>query len=179
MEEIFSLFNEITQTISEKIDLLLTPKESKRLSIFDRVNPEAYQTFLRGKFNVEKLSYEALTISMDYLEKSIAIDPAFAPAHAWVAFSLMAQVQMGFISPPEAMPRIYRSIHKALSLDPNFAEAHFAKAISHAWVEWDWDQSVVEFQKALDINPNDSVSRAYYGHVLMLLKRFDQAIEQV
>ena len=179
IEDIFSLFNEITQTISEKIELLLTPKESNRLSRVDRVNPEAYQAYLRGKFHVEKMSYEALEISMEYLEKAIAIDPTFAPAHAAVAFSLMTQVQMGYVSPPEAMPRIYSSIHRSLSLDPNLSEAHLAKAASHAWVEWNWEQSEVEFLKALDIDGNNSVSLAYYGHVLMLLKRYEEAIEQV
>ena len=127
---------------------------------------------------MEKLAFEPLKASMQYLEKAIAIDPAFAPAHATLAFSLMAQVQMGYISPPEAMPRIYRSIHKSLSLDPNLADAHVAKASAHAWVEWNWDQSEVEFLKALDIDPNNSVSLAYFGHVLMLLKRFDEAIEK-
>jgi TolB-like protein len=178
-EEIFSLFNEITQTLSDKIDLLLTPKESKRLSQFDRVNPEAYQAYLRGKFHVEKLSFESLTISMDYLEKAITIDPTFAPAHAATALSLMSQVQMGFIPPPEAMPRIYRSIHKSLSLNPDFAEALIAKAALHAWVEWNWDQSEIEFLKALDADPNNSIALAYFGHLLMLLKRFDEALEQV
>ncbi len=179
LEDIFSLLNEITQKISEKIDVTLTPKESERLTSFDRVNPEAYQAYLRGKFHVEKLSYEGLRISMEYLEKAISIDPYFAPAYAAMAFSLMAQVQMGFISPPEAMPKIYQSIHKSLSLDPNFAEAHFVKAGSHAWVEWDWEQSEKEFLKALEINPSDSVARAYYAHVLMLLKRFEEAVAQV
>ena len=178
-EEIFSLFNEITQTVSDKIDLLLTPKESKRLSSSNPVNPEAYQAYLRGKFNVEKLSYEALTISMDYLEKAIDMDPTFAPAYAVLAMSLMSQVQMGYISPPEAMPRIYRSIQQSLSLNPNFAEALLAKAALHAWVEWNWEQSEVEFLKTLDADPNYSIALAYFGHLLMLLKRFDKAVEQV
>jgi TolB-like protein/Tfp pilus assembly protein PilF len=179
LEDVFALLNEITQTISDKIDLLLTHKESERLSSFDRVNPEAYQAYLRGKFHVEKLSYEALKVSMEYLEKAISIDPNFAPAYAAVASSMMSQVQMGFLSPPEAMPKIYQSIHKSLSLDPDFGEAHFIKGAMHAWVEWDWKQSEIEFLKAFDIDPNNSVSLAFYGHVLMLRKRFEEALQQV
>ncbi|UCE94612.1 MAG: tetratricopeptide repeat protein, partial [Flavobacteriaceae bacterium] len=179
LENIYSLLNEITQTISEKIDLLLTRKESQRLSSSDRVNPEAYEAYLRGKFYVEKLSYESLKISMEYLEKAISIDPNFAPAYAAVVFSLSAQVQMGFIPPPEAMPKIYKALHKSLSLDPDFAGAHFSKAGIHAWTEWDWQQSEIEFLKGFDIDPGDSVAMAYYGHVLMLLKRFEEAIEKV
>jgi tetratricopeptide (TPR) repeat protein len=179
LENIYSLLNEITQTISEKIDLLLTRKESQRLSSSDRVNPEAYEAYLRGKIYVEKLSYESLKISMEYLEKAISIDPNFAPAYAAVVFSLSAQVQMGFIPPPEAMPKIYKALHKSLSLDPDFAGAHFSKAGIHAWTEWDWQQSEIEFLKGFDIDPGDSVAMAYYGHVLMLLKRFEEAIEKV
>jgi tetratricopeptide (TPR) repeat protein len=158
---------------------LLTHKETERLSSFDRVNPEAYQAYLLGKFHVEKLSFEALRISMEYLEKAISIDPSFAPAYAAVASSMMSQVQMGFISPPEAMPKIYQAVHKSLSLDPNLVEAHLVKGAMHAWVEWEWEQSEVEFLKGIDLEPNNSVSLAFYGHVLMLLKRFEEAIEQV
>ena len=179
IEEVYSLLNDITQAISEEIKLLLTRKESARLTIADRVNPEAYQAYLRGKFNVEKLSHEALKISMDYIEKAISIDPSFAPAHAIKAMSLMSQVQMGVVSPPEAMPKIFQSIHTALSLDPDLAEAHFGKATMHAWVEWNWEQAEAEFLKAFDINPNDSVALAYFGHLLMLQKRFEEAMEKV
>jgi len=179
MEDIFSLLNEITQTISGKINLLLTHKESERLSSFDRVIPEAYQAYLQGKFFTGKLSYEALKTGMEYLEKAISIDPSFAPAYAGLALCLMAQVQMGFISPPVAMPNIYQAVHKSISLDPNFAEAHFVKGAMHAWVEWDWEQSEIEFLMGIDLDPNNSVSIAYYGHVLMLLKRFEEAVEQV
>ena len=107
LEEIYSLLNDITQAISEEIKLLLTRKESARLTMADRVNPEAYQAYLRGKFHVEKLSHEALKISMEYIEKAISIDPSFAPAHATKAMSLMSQIQMGVVSPPVAMPKIF------------------------------------------------------------------------
>ncbi len=179
MEDIFSLLNEITQTISGKIDLLLTPKESERLSSHDQVNPEAYQAYLKGIFHVERLSYESLKISMDYLQKAISLDPSFAPAYSGIARSLMSQVQMGFMPPPEAMPKIYQNIHKSLSIDPDFAEAHFAKGALHAWVEWNWEHSEVEFLLAFDIAPNYSIGRAYYGHLLMLQKRFEEALENV
>jgi tetratricopeptide (TPR) repeat protein len=116
---------------------------------------------------------------MEYLEKAISIDPSFAPAYAAIALSLGSQVQMGFIPAHEARPEIYRCMHKSLSLDPNFAEARFVKAALHAWGEWDWEQSEIEFLKGFDIDPNNSVFRAYYGHVLMLRKRFEEAIEQV
>ncbi len=179
MAEIFGLLNDITQKISEKINLVLSPKEMDRLSQSDQVNTEAYQYYLRGMFHWEKLSAKDFEIAIECMEKAIAIDPNFAPPYAALAFTLIGQVQMGLVSPPDAMPKIYQYNMKALSLKPDFAEAHYMNAILSMVVEWDWEKSEFEYLKSLDGNPNHSLSRAYYGHLLLILRRFEEAIEQV
>jgi len=179
LEDIFSLLNEITHTISEKINLVLTPKEAESLSQTTQVETQAYEAYLRGMFHWEKLSAKDFEIANEYFEKSISIDPSFAPPYAAIALTLGGQVQMGLVAPPKAMPKMYQFIHQALSLDPNFAEAHHVRACLHSFVEWDWEKGEIEFLKALDVNSNHSLARAYYGHLLIIQKRFDEGIYQV
>jgi tetratricopeptide (TPR) repeat protein len=45
-------------------------------------------------------------------------------------------------------------------------------------MEWNWKKSEKEFLKALAINPNDAVSRVFYAHLLFILQRYDEAIQQ-
>ena len=179
VEDIYSLLNEITQLISEKINLVLTPKESRNLTHSSQVNTQAYQAYLRGMFHWEKLSVKDFEIAKEYFEKAISFDPSFAPPYAALAHTLIGQVQMGLIAPPEAMPKIYQNNIKALGLDANFAESHYMNAILAMVVEWDWEKSEVEYLKSLDGNPNHSLSHAYYGHLLMILNRFEEAIREV
>ena len=179
IEDIYSLLNEITQTISEKINLVLTPKESETLAHTPQVNPQAYQAYLRGMFHWEKLSAEDFEIAKDYFEKAIEFDPSFAPPHAAIAHTLIGQVQMGLVAPPEAMPKIYQHNMKALGLAPNFAESHYMNAVLSMVVEWNWEKSEDEFIKSLEGNPNHSLSHAYYGHLLLILRRFEEAIGEV
>ncbi|MDW3652760.1 MAG: adenylate/guanylate cyclase domain-containing protein [Bacteroidia bacterium] len=179
LDSIYSLLNEITKTISEKINLVLTPKEAESLSHSPKVDPQAYQTYLRGMFHWEKLSAKDFEIAKEYFEKAIAIDPSFAPPYAAIAHTLIGQVQMGLIAPPEAMPKIYQYNMKALRLNFNFSESHYMNAILSYVVEWDWEKSEAEFIKSLDGNPNHSLSHAYYGHLLMILNRFEEAISEV
>lgn len=179
IEDIYSLLNEITQTISEKINLVLTPKENERLAHAPQVNSQAYQAYLRGMFHWEKLSVKDFGIAKEYFEQAIALDPSFAPPYAAIAHTLIGQVQMGLVAPPEAMPKIYQNNMKALGLAPNFPESHYMNAILSMVVEWDWEKSETEFIKSLAGNPNHSLSHAYYGHLLLILKRFEQSIREV
>ena len=168
LEDVYILLNEITQTISEKINLALTLKEAENLSHSPQVNPQAYQTYLKGMFHWEKLSAKDFEIAKEYFEKAISTDPTFAPPYAAIAHTLIGQVQMGLVAPPEAMPKIYQNNMKALGLDANFAESHYMNAILSMVVEWDWEKSEVEYLKSLDGNPNHSLSHAYYGHLLLI-----------
>ncbi|MEL7340627.1 MAG: tetratricopeptide repeat protein, partial [Bacteroidota bacterium] len=46
-------------------------------------------------------------------------------------------------------------------------------------VEWDWEKSEAEFIKSLAGNPNHSLSHAYYGHLLLIVRRFEEAVKEV
>ena len=83
---------------------------------------------------------------------------------------------MGFISPGEAMIEINKNLDKAIELDPDYPGSHYTKAIIGVWVEWDWEKGEREFLKALEINPNDVMSRIFYAHLLMILKKYDEAL---
>jgi serine/threonine-protein kinase len=86
--------------------------------------------------------------------------------------------QMGYESPEITGPKIYENLNKALELDPNNAESHYANAMIAYVTEWNWEKSEMEFLKAIAINPNDAESRVLYGHLLGCLQRPGEALTQ-
>jgi tetratricopeptide (TPR) repeat protein len=131
-----------------------------------------------GLFYWDKLSKESLNKALEYFDKAIEIDPDWAPAYAGLAQVWVGMAQMGFAAPETAGPQIFENITKALELDPDFATSHYLQAAIAVWVEWDWEKGEKEFLTALDLNPNDAMSRIYYAHLLVILQRNDEALSQ-
>ncbi len=86
--------------------------------------------------------------------------------------------QMGFMAPEIAGPMIFENLNKALELDPDFAASHYTQGVVGVWVEWNWEKGEKEFLRALELNPNDAMSRIYYAHLLIILQRNDEALSQ-
>jgi tetratricopeptide (TPR) repeat protein len=83
---------------------------------------------------------------------------------------------MGYVSPSEATPRVKAAAMKAVELDPGQAVAHHALAMA-AWNEWDWERNEQEF-RTLELDPNHAEAREIYSHLLIALKRPEEAVSQ-
>ena len=64
---------------------------------------------------------------------------------------------------------------KALALDDELAEGHGALAAIIWMYDWTWAEAEKEFQRALELDPNSSISHFQYGDFLQRMRRFDEA----
>ena len=173
---ILNLYKQITKQIAEEVKVELTDKEETLLADARTVNKDAYDNYLKGKFYWERLGEDDLEKALDYFNRAIELDPGWAPPYAGVAEVYDGLSQMGFIPPGEAMIEINKNLDKAIELDPDYPGSHYTKSITGVWVEWDWEKGEREFLKALEINPNDVMSRIFYSHLLWILNRYDEAL---
>ena len=176
--QILNFYNKVTKSISKEINIVLTPQEESLLAETQTVDPEAYDAYLMGQFYWDRLSKESLQMATDYFEIAIEKDPDWAPPHAGLASVWIGKMQMSFASPSIAIPKIYKNMNRALELDPNSAGSHSTNAAIAIWTEWDWDKGEKEYLKSIELNPNDALSRMFYAHLLMILKRPSEAIHQ-
>ena len=176
--QILHLYNRVTRQIADEVRVELSPNEERILNEARTVNKKAYDDYLMGLFYWDKLSEEALDKALEYFNKAIEIDPDWAPPYSGLAQVWVGLAQMGFAAPEIAMPMIFENLNKALELDPEFAASHYASGLVGVWVEWNWEKGEQEFQKALELNPNDAMSRIYYAHLLTILQRTDEALSQ-
>lgn len=174
-DNVLKMFNELTKLVAKEIHLELSPKEASFLNDSKPVHPEALKAYLRGKYQLEKLSPEGFRKALEFFEKAISIDPEYAPVYAEVANSYIYMLQMRMIIFNKALPKIYEYNNKALEKDPNLSEANFTTALIK-WFEWDWEACENKFQQFLSDNPNHALGNAFYGHLLMLQMRSAEAI---
>jgi serine/threonine-protein kinase len=174
---ILALQGDVARGVAGSLAITLLPDEQLRLSSLRPVNPEAYEAYLKGHFHAQKETRPDLDLALKYFEMALQQDPNYAPAHAGLAFLWTARNQMGYVSPSEATPRVKAAAMKAVELDPGQAVVHYALAMA-AWNEWDWERSEQEFRRTIELDPNHAEARVIYSHLLIALKRPEEAGSQ-
>jgi tetratricopeptide (TPR) repeat protein len=142
------------------------------------VNTDAYDVYLKGQYYWDQLTPEALQTALQYFNKAIELDPDWAPPYAGIAAFWIGVRQMGLVPSSVTVPNIYKYLNKSIELDPNSALTHFTAAVTAVWTGYDWEKGEREFLKVIELTPNDATNRAYYAHLLMFLKRHDEALAQ-
>ncbi len=179
MSNILNLYNWVIKDIADAIQLPLSYEQLTQLAQLRTVNPDAYELYLKGKFNLGFLSRESQYAAMDYFNKAIEIDPEYASAYAGIAGVWAVLKQMDYVTPDEANPKLEEYMSRALQLDNQSAEIYFYDGIKKVWTDFDWEGGENSFKRCLEINPNFSEARAYLSHLMMLLKRPDEMREHM
>jgi len=169
---------EISQQIAHNLRLRLTNADQQQLVKDAKVNPEAYEQLLKGRFYRAKVGPENLRKAVEYYNQAIAIDDKYALAYAQLADAYRLMGSNSYLDPKEAKPKAEAAASKALELDEGLAEAHYAIAAMRQ-NDWDWTGAEQEFKRALDLNPNLSRAHTGYAGFLRNMGRHDQAIVEI
>jgi len=179
MTDVLVMYKEMARAIADKTRVKLTAQEEANLASTRQVNPEAYEAYIKGRFHWYKLSPQDLEIALQYFELAQEKDPNYALAYAGIAHIWVGRQQQGLVPYSEAAPRAKAAALKALELDDTLAEVHYLLAGIRAWVEWDWEDAETAYRRAIELNPNYPDPRAYYSHFLFMMRRPEEAMEQI
>jgi tetratricopeptide (TPR) repeat protein len=101
----------------------------------------AYDALLQGNFRYERRTAEDNRNAVSYYEEAIRLDPRYALAYAKLSFAAGALGgNYGGIASKEreeANARARAAAERALTLDPNLAEAHLATGIISLSLDFD------------------------------------------
>jgi serine/threonine-protein kinase len=178
LSDIFSIEEEISKEISDKLRLKLSGAQKKQLTKRYTENTRAYQHYLKGRFYWNKRTAEGLTKGIEYFKQAIEIDPGYALAFAGLADSYNILASYSALAPREAFPRAKNAATRALELDDKLAEAHTSMAFVKFGYDWDWPGAEREFKQAIQLNPGYSYSHNFYAVLLAALGRFEEAFSQ-
>ena len=177
--DVLALQDELASSIAREIHAELTPAEESRLARAPRINPEAYDAYLKGRYFFNRPSDENLQKAIARFDEAVALEPAFAPAHSGLSDAyLWAGYNEGFLTASEARPKAKAAAEKASQLDEASAEAHTSLANFKLWYEYDWEGCEVEFRRALKLNPSYAYAHDQFGMALAFQGRLDEAIDE-
>lgn len=122
--QIFSLQSEIAREIVAELNTALTPEEKERIAKAPTNNPDAYYSYLQGRFFWNKRSEEGLKKSIDYFKESLTKAPDYALAYAGLADAYYILAWWGWLPRREGYRLAKENVLKALEIDKNLADAH-------------------------------------------------------
>ena len=169
---VLALQSEIASAIGDKVRAAITPSERARLARARTVNPEAYESYLKGKFYLNKMTPEGFEKGLAYLKQAIEIDPTDPLPYGGLALGYSL---IGHEATPDNLIPAKAAALKALELDPTLLDAHEALAEIKLYWDWDWTGAEEAFERLLAQNPNLPEVHAHYSWYLELMGRVDGA----
>jgi TolB-like protein/DNA-binding SARP family transcriptional activator/tetratricopeptide (TPR) repeat protein len=175
IDDVLALHREVTRAVATEISVQLMPKKEARLARERRVNPVAYEAYLRGNFHINKFTPESFRLGLAYLRQAADEEPSDPLPHAALA---LGYSQFGHESgnPGELFPLAKAAAVRALELDDTLAEAHEALAETKLYWEWDWHGAESAFERALEINQNLALVHAHRGWYFHLRRRWEEGV---
>ncbi len=180
LRDVLALQDEVARAIAEEIKVTLTPEEHGRLANAHPVKPEAYEAYLRGIYHLSKPGDEDHDAGLRSLERATALDPQFALAQAALAGAYIGRY-FSRDAKKEWEEKAFVSIQKALSLDPNLAEAYLARG-NLAWTlanHFPHERAIKDVRHALALKPNLVGAHFALGAVYLHIGLLEKSLEEL
>jgi TolB-like protein/DNA-binding winged helix-turn-helix (wHTH) protein/Tfp pilus assembly protein PilF len=181
LRDTLALQQRVAGAIADQIRINLTPQEQAVLKSAKAINPEAYESYLKGRYFWNKRTADGLKVALAYFNQAIEEDPKYAQAYSGLAdtYALLGDWQYAVMTPKEAFPKAKAAAIKALELDSALGEAHNSLAFVLDGFDWDLDSGGKEFRRAIELNPGYATAHHWYAWHLSLLGRYDEAIAEM
>jgi adenylate cyclase len=178
--DIFVVQDEITERIATT---LVSNIERSIIEQTRRRPPEsfdAYEMFLHGR-EQRNASRPDLTVAAEQqFERSVALDPGFAPAHAEIAY--IQYLYVTWRRHPEQrdaqLAKGFASARRALELEASLPLANRALGMLHLRSR-EYADAITWMQRAVALNPGEAESYAWLANVLSYVGRSAEALEQL
>jgi TolB-like protein/DNA-binding winged helix-turn-helix (wHTH) protein/Flp pilus assembly protein TadD len=177
LTDVLKLESEVARAVADEIRIQVTVEERARLASARKVDPEAHEAYLLGRYHNSKGDEQGWKQAIEYFERAIQIAPDYAAAYAGLSDAWLYRGVFGANFKQVESP-LRAAALKAIGLDEQLAEAHNSLANIKQYCDWDWAGAEAEFKRALELDPGSLLAHISYGHLLMHLGRHDEAIKE-
>ena len=176
--DIIAAQNEIAQAVANNLRVKLSNSEQQKLGKNYTENVEAYQFYLKGRFYVAKGILPDINKGIAYFQKAIDVDPNYALAYAGLAEAYRASV-LSADRPPTEFLKAKAAALKAVELDDSLSEAHRNLGAVNFFYDWNWKEAENQYQRALELDPNNADAHWAYASLLSNTLRHTEALSEI
>lgn len=160
-EDVFSIQDEIAQSVVAALKLILTDTERHALERIPTQSVRAYEYYLRGRHYLHQTRRQSLQYARAMFTQAIAVDPDFALAYAGIA-DCSSLLHVYYPSVEAAVAQGEEASRQAVELGPDLPEAHASRGFALSQ-QRRYDEAAEEFEAAIRLDPGQFDARYYYG----------------
>ncbi len=182
-DELFTDVLELEDSISVRVAKSLLPQltgeEAKQISKRGTNNSEAYEAYLRGRFNWNLHTEAGFAKAIGFYNRAIELDPTYALAHTAIAeyyIFLGIHCVIPFAAGSKAA---LDAAETAICLDPTLAEGYAVRGFVAISYDFDWKTAEEYVVRAIALNPNSLAAHSWYNTILLHSGRFDEAMREI
>jgi len=180
-KDLFALQDDITHSVADALKAKLLDNGGGAVVQSERPpggNIDAWNAYSKGRFHDAKIDPEDAHAAIGFYEQAVALDPRYARAYASlsVTWTTLAGTFLNGEEQRQAFVNARAAVDKALRLDATIAAAHAARGLLLQWVDFDWVGAQTEYQRAVELAPNDALSRFSLGRLQSVLGHPRQSI---
>lgn len=177
--QVLALQNEMSDRIAAAIELRLPSNEKAGAVERYTEDVEAWEHYLRGSYQVGRVTPRDIQKSIEHYQKAIDRDPDYALAYAGLARAYISLPPSSDFPPTECFQKAKAAAHKALDIDNRLAEGHSVLGAILFWYDWDWSGSEKQCRRAIDLDPNSADAHYTYAHLLSNTGRHAEALAEM
>jgi TolB-like protein/DNA-binding SARP family transcriptional activator len=176
----FALEDRVARGIIAALGLPLSTDEERALRAVPTARVDAYDAYLRGKIRLRRENREDDSLAITWLERAVAIDPDFAAAQAELAHAYILRVEQFAPRDTALVERAWVATEKALRLDPDLAEAHWARGalLSGSTGGLTPEPAIQENRRALELDPSLALAHHSLGTIYLHYGLLEKAVAE-
>ena len=165
----------ITGAVREAIGAQIQPADTATPQALASVSGEAYDLYLRGRFQLNRRSAASLRQAITYFQQAIAKDRDLAPAYSGLAAAQGLLPLHANVDVARSLADGLRNADRAIALDSNLADAWAARGVLHER-SWNWTGAERDLRRAIAIDPKNAPAQQWLGELLTVRGRAPEAV---
>ena len=163
--DVFAIQSEIAKAIAGQLQAKLSLSQSSAFAAAPTRDAEAYDLFLKGEYQERQAEStykeETYDSAETFYRQALARDPTFSLAYARLAYNRLNRHWFVKRLTSGQLDEVKSDIERAIAIAPDLPDAHLALGLFHYWGRHDFDSALKEFDRAVELQPSNSVSRSY------------------
>ncbi|SRR6266404_1566270 len=170
-KDVLAVQDEVAKAVALEIQMRLTSQPQANLAQMHPANPEAFEAYFQGRYQGKDPD-----VAAKYFEKATQLDPGYALSWVWLSHARYRQADSGRVPTEEGHRLAREAVERALSLDPNLAEAHEQMGDMKDSIDFDWAGANASYQRAIALEPGNARFLGSAASLAVILGRFDEGL---
>jgi TolB-like protein/DNA-binding winged helix-turn-helix (wHTH) protein/tetratricopeptide (TPR) repeat protein len=173
---VLALRRDVAREVADQLRLNLVGGENGQVALPRAIDPAAYDAYLRGLASrgpSETFGDWGPQALADF-ERAVSIEPDFADA--WAQLALIRFIQA--LRNNEFVTEARSAANRAISIDDRLGQAHAVLGLIRVVNDWDPGGARAEFERAIQLSPNDPTAMVGYQVYLRVDRKFAEALQQ-